>query len=62
MRYGCDTSQTSCPWNVRYATLLPAGSPLEPREALADEDARTLAREVMAMDVDAYARRSRARR
>ncbi len=44
--YGCDGSQTTCPWNVRYATLLPAGSPFAPREALAGKDARTLARGV----------------
>ncbi len=46
--------QTTCPWNVKYATLLPAGSPFAPREALAGKDARTLARELLAMAVDAY--------
>ncbi|WP_284349534.1 hypothetical protein [Roseisolibacter agri] len=51
---GCDVSQTTCPWNVKYATLLPAGSPFAPREALAGKDARTLAREILGMDVDAY--------
>jgi epoxyqueuosine reductase QueG len=48
------TSQTTCPWNVKYATLLPAGWPFAPREALAGKDARTLAREILAMDVETY--------
>jgi epoxyqueuosine reductase len=54
IRYGCDASQTVCPWNVRFAHELPEGSPFRPRPALAGKDARTLAREVLAMDVDAY--------
>ena len=52
--YGCDVCQTVCPWNVRFAKELPEGSPFQPREALAAKDARTLAREVLGMDVDAY--------
>ena len=51
---GCDVGQTTCPWNIRYASLLPAGSPFAPREALASKDARTLAREVLDMDVEGY--------
>jgi epoxyqueuosine reductase len=48
------TSQTCCPWNVRFAEALAEDSPFQPREALAGKDARALAREILAMDVDAY--------
>jgi epoxyqueuosine reductase len=48
------SSQTVCPWNVRLAQELPEGSPFRPRPALAEKDARTLARAVLAMGVDAY--------
>jgi epoxyqueuosine reductase len=41
--------QTTCPWNIKYATLLPAGSPFAPREALEGKDARQLARELLGM-------------
>ena len=47
-------SQDVCPWNVRFARELQEDSLFQPREALAGKDARTLAREVLAMDVDAY--------
>jgi epoxyqueuosine reductase len=43
-----------CPWNARFAKELPEDSPFKPREALAGKDARQLAREILAMDVDAY--------
>ena len=39
---------------MRFATALPDGSPFAPREALAGKDARTLAREILAMDVQGY--------
>ena len=52
--YGCDVCQSVCPWNVRFALALPNGSPFAPREALAGEDARAFAREVLAMDVETY--------
>jgi epoxyqueuosine reductase len=48
------SSQDVCPWNVRFAEELPEDSPFRPREALAGKDARTLAREILSMDVDAY--------
>jgi epoxyqueuosine reductase len=48
------TSQDVCPWNVRFAQELPEGSPFAAREALAGKDARTLAREILAMDVEGY--------
>jgi epoxyqueuosine reductase len=43
-----------CPWNVRFSKDLPNDSPYAPRKALAGKNARTLAREILAMDVDAY--------
>ena len=43
-----------CPWNQRFASSLPAGSPFAARDALAGKDARTLAREILAMDADGY--------
>jgi epoxyqueuosine reductase len=43
-----------CPWNVRFAREPPGGSPFAAREALAGKDARTLAREILGMDADAY--------
>jgi epoxyqueuosine reductase len=39
---------------VRFARELPEGSPFQPRAALAGKDARTLAREILGMHVDAY--------
>jgi epoxyqueuosine reductase len=52
--YGCDVCQDVCPWNHRFAGSLPDGSPFAAREALAGKDARTLAREILAMDVEGY--------
>ena len=46
-------SQITCPGNVRYAALLPDGSPFAPPDALAGKDARRLSRQVLAMDADA---------
>lgn len=43
------TCQDVCPWNVRFAQTLPHDSPFAPREALGGKDARTLARELLAM-------------
>ena len=43
------SSQSVCPWNVRFARELPDDSPFAPREALAGKDARALARELLGM-------------
>jgi epoxyqueuosine reductase len=48
------TPETQCPWNVWFAKDLPEDSPFQPREALAGKDARQLAREILAMDVEGY--------
>jgi hypothetical protein len=47
-------SQDVCPWNVRFSAELPDDSPFAPRAALGTDDrgvkdARTLARELLAM-------------
>ncbi|HTK49529.1 MAG TPA: tRNA epoxyqueuosine(34) reductase QueG [Gemmatimonadaceae bacterium] len=52
--YGCDVCQDVCPWNVRFARYLPYGSPLAQRDALAGKDARTLARELLAMSPEEF--------
>lgn len=42
-------SQDVCPWNLKFATELPDGSPFAVREVIAGKDARTLADEVLSM-------------
>ncbi|HEU5186813.1 MAG TPA: tRNA epoxyqueuosine(34) reductase QueG [Gemmatimonadaceae bacterium] len=51
--YGCDICQDVCPWNVSFAQELREQA-FAPREALAGKDARTLAREILSMDDEAF--------
>jgi epoxyqueuosine reductase len=52
--YGCDICQDVCPWNARFSRALPEDSPLAERATLHGKDARTLARELLAMSRDEF--------
>jgi epoxyqueuosine reductase QueG len=47
------TSQEVCPWNEKFARYASYESPFQSRAALAGRDARTLARELLAMTQEA---------
>ena len=51
--YGCDICQDCCPWNEKFAQALEEPA-FVARQAFAGRDARTVAREILAMDEDAY--------
>jgi epoxyqueuosine reductase len=53
--YGCDVCQEVCPYNIKFARELPDDSPFAPREVIAWKDARTLAREILAMEQEEFA-------
>ena len=51
--YGCDMCQDVCPCNVKFAQELKEPA-FAPREVLAGKDARTLARELLAMTQEEF--------
>ena len=48
------TSQSVCPFNIKFARELPDDSPFAPREALAGKDARALARGLLGMTQEEF--------
>jgi epoxyqueuosine reductase len=51
--YGCDICQDICPWNVKFSKELNEPA-FAARAAIAGKDARTLAREILAMNDEDY--------
>ncbi len=48
------SSQEVCPYNIKFAREPAEGSPFAAREVIAGEDARTLAREILAMSQEKF--------
>lgn len=51
--YGCDICQDVCPWNVRFS-LDAREAAFAPRESIGGKNARTLARDILAMDDESF--------
>ena len=51
--YGCDICQSDCPYNVKFAQEVKERA-FVPREAVEGKDARTLARELLAMSQEEF--------
>ena len=47
-------SQTCCPWNMKFSQVLAEDSPFRARPFLDGKDAVTLARDILALDQDAF--------
>ena len=47
-------SQSVCPWNAKFSQALADDSPFRAREFVAGKDAVTLAREILALDQEAF--------
>ena len=47
-------SQSVCPWNAKFSQALAEDSPFRAREFIAGKDAVTLARDILALDQEAF--------
>ena len=47
-------SQSVCPWNGKFSQALAEDSPFRAREFVAAKDAATLARDILALDQEAF--------
>ena len=54
--YGCDICQDVCPFNIKFSKALAPDSPYAARESLGGNDARALARELLAMTHETFSR------